>query len=235
MSTMGVIQQGTSSVVVDLPEQHSIRRLEQALRAKVDVRLDVKVNPDAAVTGTLARGDDPDTIVVELADGAASPAWRSAYCDVAFTLRHDEYMFTSVVLEVEAAAGRLVLSRPKNLRTWQRRRFVRASVADSTEARLGPPGEFGRCDTAGMILNVSPDGLACRVPLAAADRYAVDERLGVAFCIGSSSEEFRLDATVVSKTAAGTPGAVIVGLQFENSPTAARERERLASALHAFH
>lgn len=234
MTTMGVIQRGTSSVLIDLPAQQSVRTLEQALRSQTTLRLSSKADAQRTVTGTLARGTKAALAVN--ATGVVPHTWRSAYCDVSFELRQEVYHFTAVVLELTSAESgtRIVLSEPPCLKITQRRRFVRAAVADSAPVRIGSADDFGVNSAEGMILNVSPDGMACRVPVAVADAYAVEERVGLVFALGSGPE-FRLNATIVSKTPGGTPGTIIMGLQFMAQAAVASERERLAAALQAYH
>jgi len=236
MNTMGIIQRGTSSILVTLPAHYAARRIEQAIRKRASARVVPKsIGESATLTGTLQRVDG-DTLAIAIATGDVSADWQSAYCDVSFDLGGEEYLFTSVVLEVDRAraAARLLLSHPESVQTWQRRRFVRAAVADSAPIRIEPAEPSGELPIEGRILNLSVDGAACRVPSSAADGLAIGDRVGLVFAIGSAAQEMRLNGTLITKTAGGTPGTVILGLQFEVAPTDCPQRKRLAAALREY-
>jgi hypothetical protein len=236
MNTMGIIQRGTSSVLVDLPADYAARRIEQAIRMRASARVELKaVERHAPMVGRMQRGS-AEGIAIEIAQTDLATTLRSAYCDVSFELRSEEFLFTSVVLDVDRGndASRLHLSQPECVQTWQRRRFVRAAVADSASISLGPPDQFDRADGEGSILNVSQDGLACRVPHDIADVRGIGDRVGLWFAIGSIPQDVRMNATLVTKTAGGTPGTIILGLQFDCSPPGCPQRERLIAALREY-
>lgn len=236
MSTMGVIHRGLNSILIDLPANESARLIEQAVRARIPVSIEPKSDAHGGNLSGTFRGCDGESVTFTLESANVDDAIRSAYCDVVFRLRGNEYLFTSVALAVssEDEGCRLDLEYPSTLQTWQRRRFLRAAVADSAPIFIQPRGTAPEDVIEGRILNVSPDGVACRVPREAADQHTIGDSMGVTFSIGVMAEPLRFDATIVSKTPGGTRGMVIVGMSFGESAAFAAERERLAAALRAF-
>jgi Tfp pilus assembly protein PilZ len=232
MSTMGIIQRGSNSVMVELPCDQTTRLIERALRMRATFEVTLKQAGAMPVTGELARADG-DVLVLVGPAGLADATLPSVYCDVAFRLDGEEFHFTTVILAtvVQDDHLRLELSYPPRVMTWQRRRFVRAAVADSAAVIVrgtgGAPGE-------GRILNVSRDGLAFRIPTDRVAERAVGEPLELSFTLSADAGEFHLAGTVISKTPGGTPGTVIVGVQFIDDPATQATRDRLASALKAF-
>ncbi len=236
MNTMGVVHRGMTSVVIDLGVGPSARLLERAVRGHVPVRLEVKSQDDAPALSVRMAQQLDDALLVQIDQPADALPLESTYCDASFALDGQEYMFTTVVQEVIAGAQppTLRIARPKVVHAWQRRRFLRAAFADSAAIYLGKHNSFDVPEAEGRILNVSQDGVACRVHARYADHRAVGEAVSVQFTIGALPEVLQLNAVIRSKTPGGTPGAIILGLQFEECESSRLQRERLGAALNAY-
>jgi hypothetical protein len=230
------MNRGTNSVVVEIAPDSTVRVIEQAVRKNHPLKLEFSNHrdlDDLAGRFTEARRD---ALIVTVEDIRPDAAWRSACCEGSFSLGGVEYLFSSSVLDFSEPdrGAKIEIVRPETLHTWQRRRFMRATVADSSYVTLCAPGDFRQPLFEGKMLNVSEDGLACRVERASVDRYAIGERLGAQFALGATARPHRLNAVIKSKTPGGTEGTIILGIQFDTSAGADEERAGLAEALRMF-
>ena len=96
----------------------------------------------------------------------------------------------------------------------ERRRSRRRRLQNPSEVSLHGTGSEVDWTAAGVLLNVSPDGLACRVSAKAAHALTVGQALHVLFRIGTTSTVFDLKARITNITPAGTTHCVVLGLEF---------------------
>ena len=95
---------------------------------------------------------------------------------------------------------------------------------------MGSSGEpCGR----GKLLNLSPEGIACRVPEASAKELTMGQVLQVAFVVGPSPDVFDLNARVVNVTEGGTRGQFVIGLEFVTDDRLEAGGDRLRKTLKA--
>ena len=233
MNAMGIVKRGTTSVVIEIAEGPSVRIVEQAVRRKaVVVFRPVGDRELSSMTGCIVEGTR-ETLSVQIEEGIEETSVRGAHYDAVLKMDGQEYFFGADILSVaEQSDGWLIqLNRPTMLQMWQRRKFIRAKVADSTTVGISAAGEFERTKFEGAMLNVSEDGLACRVEKAVADYYAVDEVVGLKFKMQDCEKDIACNAKIKAKTPGGTPGTIILGMQFELSSMSSSERADLSSAL----
>ena len=173
------------------------------------------------------EGNEPDRFTAPQAtpDRDSCEDLPGTYCDVTIQLGENRYLFCSDVVAVwpstEAGGGvRIGLARPETIQVSQRRRFWRFRPARSSQVGLcWTDGGQSTGQGVGWLCNVSGDGLACRVDARVADQLGIGERVKANFALGpTDSDRFALEATVCSKTPAGTQGTMIVGLQFLTGP-----------------
>ena len=79
-------------------------------------------------------------------------------------------------------------------------------------------------------MNVSIDGLACRIPTSSADLIMMDQCVQVVFRLQHHEEPFVLQGCVKSKLPAGTADHLIVGLHFLHADQGSQQA-RLQAAL----
>lgn len=124
-------------------------------------------------------------------------------------------------------------SRPEVIRVEERRSAPRRHFQQETAVRLW--GISGRrqqpCE--GVLLNVCPGGLACRVSGAGDGSFITGTTVRVAFNPDAAPEagELNLAARIVSVTAASQPEVVILGLEFEKESLSKAAEERIRAAL----
>lgn len=175
---------------------------------------------------------DCDTILVEITGRPAVDAAKlvGEQCQVqVFDLQHLQF---ETVINGAPAWGKslaLALVRPRTADVVERRRFRRATLAPSATLniawRIG--GVLHRHSA--TLLNVSADGLACRMQAAVVGNIQNGGAVHASFELPGKDggEEFELESIVSNKTPA-SEGCVILGLQFVRSEAAADQFTRLA-------
>lgn len=114
----------------------------------------------------------------------------------------------------EAEPGIVHLERPETVTLLDRRRSPRRCLRTPTEVVLCATGEGETWRCSAAMLNVSPDGIACRVPEQDVRALTVGQTLNVRFCLDSSSTGFDLSGRITNITQGGTPHHAVVGLAF---------------------
>lgn len=151
-------------------------------------------------------------------------------CWVLLELENRLYCFESCVhVQSGNAACHILIDRPAKVRLVERRRTRRCRFARTTPVEICTDGPdtsaFG-----GVVLNLSPDGLACMIDKAGGNvNVGGDAR--VRFNLAGASRAFELPCTVTSVTPSGDTGSVIVGVAFRPGEAMEAERIRLTRVL----
>ncbi len=130
-----------------------------------------------------------------------------------------------------AQSGVLRVARPLSILVVDRRRSPRRCLRQRCDVALhgtGPSSDW-RCLAA--MLNLSPDGVACRLPERDAQPVELGEILRLDFRPGGEVEKFRLRGRVVSMTPGGTPEHVLLGMQFIDDDYLESAKARLLAVL----
>jgi hypothetical protein len=212
--------------------------LTQAARTSATLLLQPKAETQSPFTVVL-RETRMDALIVEPESRAAEPPPPTGCMDATLFLDRQEYLFSTHLLETISIEQRtfLVLARPVEMQTWQRRRFMRAELAQSSTLHLTPvrPEGVDTNSLTGAVLNISPDGVACRLAIREADPVAVGETLDTRFELCGESDPFILRGTLRSKTPGGSEDSMILGIQFETRGNPVEEFDRLSRALRAYY
>lgn len=200
---------------IRLDAQASQHALEQAVLYHAQAVINVPGRSDVTVNGFLLTAD-ASTVLMEI---TGKPAIKSAELigkSIHVELFSDQrYHFTTTVQSapIWGASQALALVRPAELTVIDRRRFWRAKLAPSARVAL----EWTHCGSrerhSAALLNISVDGLACRVDKLAASAIEVQGAVKARFRMRDSTREFELDSIVMNKTPA-SDGGFILGLQF---------------------
>jgi hypothetical protein len=122
---------------------------------------------------------------------------------------------------------------PKSMAATDRRRAPRRRLTKTTEVVLHAPETDPGWRCKGVLLNVSSDGLACRVSGEVDLSLRRGRNVRVVFRLTPSSSPFDLGARIANVTQSAEPEQFIVGLEFLSSAAAAPERGRLRTAVEA--
>jgi hypothetical protein len=223
------------TIKLDADSTH--RAIENAVRTQAQIVLEISASTDRTINGFLICGDEA-ALLIETTGQLSMPVddLLNTPCDVR-VYADQRFRFTSTI----SAAPRwgesrsLAIARPKNICVLERRETLRARLAPSTRVKL-------EWDDAGVnhrhlaaILNVSPDGLACRIDDSAAAAIQPDAVIRVRFELPGGlnrpqSRLFNLAATVSNKTPA-SEGCTILGLQFRHTRESEDDLDELGEAL----
>ncbi|MFQ5429249.1 MAG: PilZ domain-containing protein [Phycisphaerae bacterium] len=205
------------------------RAVDAAVRTQASVVLESADIPDTTINGFLISADE-QALLLEVTGRPGVDFDALVGCRCEGQIYADRrYCFSSRI----AAAPRwgktqaLAFDRPETVRVLDRRRFLRAKLAPSSEVSL----QWKRSGTEHRhvvkLLNISADGMACRLGERAATAIDKRDHLWVTFQLPGNPQPFELGARVSNKTPA-SEGCTILGLQFitaaEDSATIAALR-----------
>jgi hypothetical protein len=210
--------------------------IEKAIRSQAQVVIELPAFGTASAIGFFVSGDN-SALLVELS--GRLPVNQSmlvnSACEVQFQAG-GQYRFSSVITACPnwGETRALALSRPESLRSRERRRLLRATLAPSSVVNI-------ECRRAGSIerhsaalLNISADGLACRVSGRGSSGILRNDAVCVSFRLPWHGQTFRIDAQVCNCTPCSNDN-VIIGVQFEDSAAQSEQREALRQCLESRH
>ncbi len=218
---------------IKLDPEASRKVIDAAMQTQAQVILDSQVFANTTINGYLISGDG-STLVIEVTGFISIPKERllNAHCS-AQLFADQHYRFETVIQAVPSWGDNrtIAITRPNAIGVTERRRFVRAKLAPSSRVHLQWTVSGREHSYVGMLLNISADGMACKVPNLTQDMLARDDVIRVKFSMPGISTPFDLRAAVMNKTPA-SEGSLILGLHFEREPAAAEQLSALELALH---
>jgi len=218
------------------------RLIPEILRQAVSSRAPVRLRYGSTTAGTIIRGavvgQEGETLLVRIHDGEPGAAEHpEVELSAIATVHGVEYEFpTTRVPNNLREPGTMSLAVPKHLFVHERRRSPRRTLQRSLSVQLTPrksadPAPVDAEESmSAVILNMSPHGLACRLPASQATRLSVDGRLFVSFALGAGNQSFDFTGRIVSITEGGTPERVVLGIEFIDGGTS-RAQNALSEAL----
>lgn len=144
------------------------------------------------------------------------------------------YRFVTTITDAISLGGRLTLrlARPGVLNKVDRRRHLRSKLAPSSHVTLcWRENDKDRVHEA-QLLNISTDGIACRIEASVTASLQRKDSLNVQFKLPGASQTFKLAVAVTNKTLA-TSGNVILGLQFHPKPEDGKTMQALRRAIES--
>ncbi len=167
---------------------------------------------------------------IELLFGEAADLSGIEDALVSLTTEHGVFEFESHVRNSEARPDgvSLTLDTPATLTAVQRRRFWRATLHASAPVKIS--GDGGAI-ASGVVLNISPAGLACRVSAGDVEALPVGSRVTVEFTLEADAQPFVLSAQLKATTPASKETEVVARFQFlcDDASVAELTRLRLAT------
>ncbi|MBK8913119.1 MAG: PilZ domain-containing protein [Phycisphaerales bacterium] len=224
-------------MLLDLSLRQQNRALEHAVRCGAAVEIEPRTWSSGDQLRGRLSGRDGATLRIELTETPPQPlsSLVGAFCDARMTLGTDLVQFATCVIDVleDGAAPRVLLATPQSSQLANRRRFMRHSAQEGTPVSIRP-AEAGATHV-GELVNIGPDGLACRAP-----REEVDEALLIGdscrlvFELGPDGTPFDLAAVICNKAADRSDRThLIVGFEFDAvGATAESALHRLRAVLY---
>jgi hypothetical protein len=226
---------------IDLSPRQTARMLALALRHETSVVLEPRAwlginGLEGRLTGADAEVLRVETSAPPLED---TQLLLSMYCDGAFTLGEERYLFSATVRDA-ALRGKLCdieLMRPKQIQVCQRRRFLRVKLPASIAVSFRRDNAY---PATGVLYNVSGDGLACLLYESHTQGLLVGDRVKVRFALPGCDQPFELPSTVRSLRPAGEPGHCLIGVEFAEPVSSgatgpARDLHRFLMDRHGAH
>ncbi len=220
----------TKTIKIDSNAARQI--FENAIRTQAQVALESPSWSDRTINGYIISGDD-EALLMEM---TGRPALDIAFlvgttCDVHMYADQTYHFATSITATPQWGQSRAIaLARPADIRVLERRRSHRAKLAPSSQVRLEWTHEgLARRYTAAM-LNISPDGLACRIEAPVREAVDIGDVLLTRFQIPYGTRAFELEGRVRNITPTDE-GRTILGLQFVRTGQFGEALEVLGRAL----
>ncbi len=216
---------------IDISERQSRRVLEQGVRMQSQLLIEPVGIPERTILGFIASGDS-DVLVAELT-GPPHPWLRELVGRNAGVqlFQEERYLFNSKILGGPTwhEGEQITLQSPRVLQVMQRRRFWRAKLAPSSMVNLHWNTNSRALHTNGPLLNVSSEGLACKLDAGAAQSIGIGGRVRAEFKIPQSSSIFRFEA-VIRNCSPASDESWILGMEFltdgDEAQSAAQQRLR---------
>ena len=217
---------------IKLSRDASTQTLDSAIRSQSPIVLESATFPNVTINGFLISGNETTLLMEVTGKPALDPAkLEGAQCTVQmYTDRR--YQFSAKISAVPQWGGSysIALDRPSVLGVLDRRRFLRANLAPSSKVMLDWPDAGGRHSQSASLLNISADGMACRIKDSVAVGIEKHTQLKATFEMPGRDEPFEIEAVVTNKTPA-SEGCTILGLQFVTARRDARSISELRIAI----
>lgn len=114
---------------------------------------------------------------------------------------------------------------------FERRRSRRRRLQTPTDVQLRGLGDESKWQCVGALLNVSHEGMACRINDRKASELCIRQSLQAVFRVGASTTPFDLTAMITNMTPAGTAGQQVIGLEFVDDARLRSARAALREAI----
>ena len=189
----------------------------------VDVRTPVRIFADIDLSVMLLEGILTDqsagnlSILVTSENTSGLAMNVLAMLLVEFRMGEVAYRFEAMRIDdIPDSTPRLVrIPVPEIIAVAERRRSPRRRFQDATKVTLTPTDRDCGTPISGALLNLSDDGLACRLPETEIDSLEPDESVSVSFALSRWERPIALTGRIVSRTKAGSPGYVVAGVEFD--------------------
>lgn len=217
---------------VKLEAEEAVRILDGAVAAHCQIVIEFASAPGRTVNGTILSGDS-QSLLVQVTGNPAFEWSTFAGCRCEARIYHDRrYSAETNVVDLPkwGETQGITLARPESIAVLDRRRFLRAKLAPSSKVELEWKTDGTDRRQAVSLLNVSADGMACRVDDAMTSGLEKKRRLRVRFSLPGGDRQIELGARVTNLTPASV-GTSIMGLQFTTSKEDAESIRALRLAI----
>lgn len=219
---------------IRLDAEASKAALESAIRTQATIVLTSPAFRQTTINGFLLSGD-AQVILMEVSGRpqVEFSTLQGAHCrGQVHADQHYSFATRITATQERGESQSLALERPQTIAVFERRRSRRAILAPSSEVRL-QWRESGRTHRHRVsLLNVSPDGLACRVEDAVAAGIDTNECLRASFELPGFDTPIVLGVRIKNKTP-GSEGCTILGLQIVKTEADADAILALRNAVEA--
>ena len=211
----------------------------QVLAAAVAERSVAQVRADYAgwelVGSAVCVGEDGPHLVLQLerADRQTQTILESSPLQLSMKVAGAQYCFETRSADQTAGAepGVVRVLRPTTIALTERRRSPRRRLRRPTDVTLQAVGSKEGWHCTAAMLNLSLEGIACRMPVQDAGLLHIGQTLRAHFRLAPSGPALALNARIVSITKGGTLNHLVIGLEFIVDRTLDASRTTLRDAL----
>lgn len=206
----------------------SVRRAEEMLAEAVRAKTQIQLAPSESflrpcVWGVLTEADE-GKLVIEIERVSATPEqlYRLRRLYATLELRESRFFFDAVLLDAANVWGRGTLVEfnwPPIIAVEERRRSQRRKFRQPSTVTLTIVDGSAERSLQASVLNVSLHGMACKLGEEEACGLSVGMRLHADMRIGGSPERFEETVVIANVTPAGSPGHVVLGMEFVKKPS----------------
>ncbi len=201
-----------------LGPEDTVRTLEEAVGARSEIALEPELIDDVTISGRLLSLDSEAMLIEMTGQPPLALEKLVGQRCIGFVYHDRKYTVSTTVTGIVkwGSSNALSLQRPDWLGVSNRRRFLRSKLAPSSSVCLEWKDSGVAHKQSVNLLNISADGMACRVSDAIAGLIDRRHRLQVTFDLPTSERSISLGARITNKTPA-SEGCSILGLQFVTS------------------
>lgn len=196
------------------PEETS-QTLKEAANARSEIVIEPESVEGATINGRIISCDK-QVMLIEVTGRLPVPADKITGQRCGGFVYHDrKYTFASEIVDLPnwGETQAISIARPQWLGIPNRRRFLRSKLAPSSTVQLEWKDNGVSHRQSVNLLNISADGMACRVNDSVAGLIDRRHQLNVSFDLPDGERSISLSARVTNKTPA-SEGCSIIGLQF---------------------
>lgn len=218
---------------VPLRRDASACALEAAIRTQAQIVVECPCLAGVTLNGFLVSGDE-QALLVELTGRPSCDLATFVDRNCRVQIYADErYAAESRISGIPTwgTTRGLALERPAVLTVCDRRRSRRARLAPSSQVELEWQAAGKRHVHRATLLNISPEGLACRLEDIAATFIEPGRQIGLRFELPPQGRAFHLHAMITNKTPASVDHSIL-GMQFLRRPDDAVDLEALRILLN---
>ncbi len=206
--------------------------IDSAIHTNAPIVIESPAFPEITLNGYLICGDE-SALLMEVTGRPAVEFARiiKAVCDVKI-YTDKRYCFHSTITETPSwgDSRSIAITRPDSISVLDRRKSLRAKLAPSSKVALRWTHSGTARRQTVNLLNVSADGMACRLDASLATQFDQQETIDVTFDLPGHRRPFDLKARVTNTTP-GSEGWTILGLQFVATAKDSEAIEALRSAI----
>ncbi|MHC4697620.1 MAG: PilZ domain-containing protein [Planctomycetota bacterium] len=228
--TLAATEDGIATRILEADASNKVLLAAARASNAVGLRADAD-HEEEELLGIIVGGSETQ-IEVEISplDHYAHAILASPVLFASLDVADRRYVFKThcVTITVESETDVLRLVRPTAIAVVERRRSRRRAFREPTRLVLRTTDPDAGWRLQAEMLNLSLSGVACRIREEdAAGAMKAGQTIHVAFNLGKPAQAFDLTARVITRTGAGTPGHIVVGLEFVEDGCLEATRKRL--------
>jgi len=217
-----------------LADERIAQVLEYAVQSRAPVSIESAGLPSGSINGFVASGDRAALLIQVTGRPALDAAALDGQTCEVWLHSEERYHFATRVSQIVhwGQTDAVAIELPSAISMVERRRVTRAQLAPSSTVQLQWRQNGVNHRHAVPLLNISAEGLACKVDAEQAGALHEGDTVRASFHLPGQNHLYNIEATIANKTP-GSTGTLIVGLRFMVNQQAEPHLMALRKALRA--